>query len=245
VALNDRASRCQRLAFELLALLEGRDVVGSVLGSLKFSQGAGSSTALEVLSNLGDREAAGLLVLLTEPSPLEERLATAKRESHFLSGLPSAREEILTESLQSPGRFVSRAALEALGLRPPSSHLVRLHRLELFSELSLEALEKMNDLLIEERFAEGEEILTRGKPGNKLYLVWRGKSNTEEAILGEVGALDEGPVLDTVRAKRPTQVYSISHENLQGLIRQHPSVAFPLINRLTAALRSRDRAVTT
>jgi HEAT repeat protein len=238
LALNDRASRCERLAFRLLALLEGDAVVSSVLGTLRFAQGAGKSTALEVLSNLGDREAAGLLVLLTEPAPLPDRLAEARKDSPTLSALPVDLQGIRAQCLQSPGRYVSVGARnEKSGL---AQRLLKLSQFDVLQGLSLEDLEQVDKHLLEERFAPGEKILTEGQPCPKIYLIVSGDTDAQSDILGEVSALDEGTSLITVKAKRPTRTYSLTTANLRSLVRRQPSVAFPLIKRLTKQLREQD-----
>jgi hypothetical protein len=239
LALTDRALRCERLAFRLLALLEGEAVVSSVLGSLRFSKGAGQSTALEVLSNLGDREAAGLLVLLTEPAPLADRLAAARKSSPTLSALPVDFEGIRADCLQSPGRFVSMGARDEEST--VAQRLLKLSQFDMLQGLSLEDLEQVDQHLLEERFAAGEAILTKGKPCPKIYLVMKGHTDALTDILGEVSALDEGPSLVTVRAQQATSTYSLTSTNLKNLVRRNPSVSFPLIKRLTDQVRAQDR----
>lgn len=240
LALADRAERCQRMAFRLLGLLEGEQVVGSVVGTLRFSKDAGRSTALEVLSNLGDREAAGLLVLLTEPAPLEERLTSALKSSPSLANLPTASPAIKAECLQSPGRYITLAARDSRSAL--ASRLLRLHQFDILRELSLEDLEKVDELLQEERFGQGDDILVRDQPCRKLYLVVSGEVDADTDILGEVTALDEGGATATVRAKTTTQAYSLAASSLRNLIRRQPAIAFPLISRLTRRIRENERA---
>ena len=241
LALADRAARCERLAFRLLGLLEGEAVVGSVVGTLRFSEGAGRSTALEVLSNLGDREAAGLLVLLTEPAPLEERLSGALKSSPGLAALPTSLEDIRVECLHSPGRFITLAAGDVS--HPLTSRLLRLHQFDVLQELSLEDLEKVDELLQEERFREGDDILVRNQPCRKLYLVVSGQVDAATDVLGEVTALDEGPATTTVRAQTTTLTYSLAASSLQDLVRRQPAIALPLIKRLTKRIRENERVV--
>ena len=239
LALSDRAARCQRMAFRLLGLLEGEAVVGSVVGTLRFSKDAGRSTALEVLSNLGDREAAGLLVLLTEPAPLEERLSSALKSSPSLATLPTTLPAIKAECLHSPGRYITLAARKARD--PLVARLLRLHQFDILRELSLEDLEKVDELLQDERFGAGADILVQDQACRKLYLVVSGQVDADTDILGEVTALDEGGAIATVRAETTTQAYSLAASNLQNLIRRQPAIAFPLISRLTRRIRENEK----
>ena len=65
VALADDIMRSRRLAFRIIALIEGGNVAQRVDKSLRFGTTRARGDALEILSHLGDREAASLLVLPT------------------------------------------------------------------------------------------------------------------------------------------------------------------------------------
>ena len=58
-----------RLAFRVIEVAEGPAVVRSVQRTLRLGPARARADALEVLSNLGDRQAAGLLALLHESGP--------------------------------------------------------------------------------------------------------------------------------------------------------------------------------
>ena len=76
-AYEDGVLRNRRLAFGLLELIEDPHVVRNVEKALRFGSSRLRGDALEVLSNLGDREAARLLVLMHETGPLAERMRAA------------------------------------------------------------------------------------------------------------------------------------------------------------------------
>jgi bilin biosynthesis protein len=78
VALADDILRNRRLAFRILELIEDRNVVRRIEKSLPSLSARARGDALEVLSHLGDREAASLLVLFHESGPLEDRLPAVK-----------------------------------------------------------------------------------------------------------------------------------------------------------------------
>lgn len=246
LALLDRADRCQRLAFKTLSLLEGDRVVGSVVSSLKFSEGAKRATALEVLSNLGDREAAALLVLLTEPTPLAERLKQAVAQSPALSNLPKTRKEVLLQCLQSAGRFVRLGALTLQQTTPSRkiSRLLTLRRFELFRGLTLEELEAVAGLLREERFSQGQTILSPDRPCDRIYLTKKGTtSQSDSGVCGVVSALDQGPSLEHVVAMENCQFLTLNRQELFDMVRRQPAVSFPIIELLTKRLKSREKAL--
>ncbi|MFI5217727.1 MAG: HEAT repeat domain-containing protein, partial [Candidatus Limnocylindria bacterium] len=72
-AHEDAVRRNRRFSFRILGLLENPGVIGRVEKALQFGGGRARADALEVLSNLGDREASRLLVVMHEEGPLEER----------------------------------------------------------------------------------------------------------------------------------------------------------------------------
>lgn len=242
LALEDRAEHCRRLAFKVLGVLEGQ-VVTSVMSSLRFSDASGRSTALELLSNLGDREAADLLVLLTEDSPLEEKLPLALKESRALATLPNDREGVLNQCLQSPGKYVSLAvtALKKTGAILLPERLLTLSTFELFRGLALEELELVNDQLVVERFSAGEPVLLEGSVCPKVYLLVRGRLSEKRKIVGVVSALDQGPAARTVRAESNSELWSLSYRRLEQLVHRQPGVAFPLLGLLTNRLKENER----
>lgn len=242
LALEDRSKRCQSLAFKVLSLLEDETVVGSVVSAIRFSDAAKQATALEILSNLGDREAAGLLVLLTESSGLAERIVLAQKRSPSLEALPHEREPLLEQCLQSAGRFVNLGALCALGRSSSTlpQKLSSLKDFDLFQNLSLEELRELESLLVEERFHTDETILEAGEPCHKIYLLVQGQLSDGSVVAGEVPTLDGGTALTTVTATRNSRLWSLTSHNFRQLIKHQPSVVFPLFRRLARRVKETE-----
>ena len=111
-ATTDTLLRQHRIAFRALELLESPRVVRRVERALRFGNPRSRGDALEVLSNLGDRAAARLLVLFHEPGPIEERVAALGAAV----SLPASREAFLADARRSEDRWM-RMALAA-GDRP-------------------------------------------------------------------------------------------------------------------------------
>ncbi len=236
LALFDDAAQAQRLAYRVLARLEGERLVVPVLNTLRVSSSSARASALEVLSNLGDRDAAGLLVLLTERSiPLEERLEVAARTVPELARVPRDQTELMALCAQYPGRYVRLAALGSAPVQ--ARRLCELHASPLFSKLSLEQLEEVLAGLVSERFAAGEEILTRDQSCDRFYFLQQGELSHPGEIFGEVSALDGGPVLETVVARTDCRFWTLEVEQLQSLVRRYPGLAFPLFQRLSRKLK--------
>jgi HEAT repeat protein len=76
LCLENARDRTRKLIFDVLAGLENQKLIRSVEKVLRFSNLRARADALEVLSNLGDREAAQMLVLLLETGDLEHKLSS-------------------------------------------------------------------------------------------------------------------------------------------------------------------------
>jgi HEAT repeat protein len=115
VAYADDFTRNRRLAFNILELLEDRKVVRRVEKSLHLESARARGDALEVLSHMGDREAASLLVLIHEVGPLEERIPAVAD----IVSVPASGEEVIAAARESESRWIVMAA-RSLGTPHPS-----------------------------------------------------------------------------------------------------------------------------
>lgn len=240
LSLHDDAERNQRLAYRVLSSLEGERMVGPVVNSLRFSNSSARASALEVLSNLGDREAANLLVMLTERhTPLAERLELVARSAPGLARVPVEREELLAECAQFPSRFVRLATLAQQDLIGWSfgDRYLELKQCELFSKMSLEQLEHIQGELVCERFAGQETVISQNQPCDRIYLLQEGEVDQPGAIFGELPALDGGTALRSVRATTNCRLWSLDSRRLRGLVKRYPNLAFPLFQRLSRQLK--------
>jgi HEAT repeat protein len=259
VAFVDAILRQRRLAFFALELLERPVVVRRVLRALAAPGSRTRAGALEVLSNLGDREAAGLLVLLHESGPLADRV----RAVAGLVPVPVDPAEIVVAARSSPLRWL-RAAARALapqeGDPPPEEEtmerLLALKRVDLFAQMSLEQLEAIAAITQEAEYLPGEVIVREGDPGDRLFLllegevrVVKGHGSARELALpniravgyfGEMAVLDDEPRSATILAASPTHLLSLDGESLRELIRAHPEISFSIFPVLTRRLRAAE-----
>jgi ATP-binding cassette subfamily B protein len=90
-----------------------------------------------------------------------------------------------------------------------------------------------------ERYATGEVVVRQGDPGDKLYLISRGKLDvlvTEDGAprrlnslergeyFGEMALLTGAPRNATIRTTLPTQLYSLAAADFQDLMERMPAV---------------------
>ena len=259
IAFADAVRREHRLAFAAIGLLERPSVVRRVERGLAEPGLRTRADALEVLSNLADREAAGLLVLLHESGPLAERAAAVGG----LVSVPEDPAEIAMAARGSRLRWV-RAAARGLapqeGDPPPEEktmeRLLALRQVDLLAHLSLEQLEAVAQLTEEAEYLPGELIVREDDPGDRLYLLLEGEVlvvkshgtpqelelNTLRAVdyFGEMAVLADERRSATILAATPARLLSLDGESLRELIRGHPEISFSIFRVLTGRLRAAE-----
>ena len=165
-AAVQNAYQCQvQLAFEVLAIVEDPRVVRSVRRAIEGGSKRDRADALEVLSHLGDREASGQFALLLEAGPFQEKLPGVHGFLDPPRDLRSAIEDI--HQADDPWlRMAAAPFLETSQARelPSESQrevnlmerLLALRKVPLFTELSLDRLEIIHQLMTEASYLRGE-----------------------------------------------------------------------------------------
>jgi hypothetical protein len=257
-AESDALASTIRLTFRILSLLEDATVTRTVERTIRHGPERLRYEALEVLSHLGDRDAAANLVLLLEPTPLEEKL------SHLPAAVrrPGSVEDVVASAREGPTRWLRWAARAASGTENDSSkeglmeRLVFLRGVALFSNLSLEQLEAIEAITREEPYVEGEHVVREGDPGDHLYLVmegevsvWRGQGGESAhrlntlgpgSYFGEMSILDHQPRSATVITTCESRLLVLDGDRLRELILEQPEIVFEMFRMLTARVRAAE-----
>jgi len=259
-AHTDAVGRNARLAFRILELLENPRIIGRVEKALRFGGGRTRADALEVLSNLGDRESARLLVLMYEAGSLEEKYPSVSN----LLEIPGSAEELVTASLRDEVGWIrlgARAIGGVPGVAPAEEEsmerLLALKQVPLFATLSLDQLEAIHQITRETTFLAGEVIMREGDPGGELYLllegtvrVWKNHGTARATPLstlaavtyfGEMAILDDEPRSATVIAVERARLLSLDGRSLKDLVHQMPEIAFEIFRVLTSRVRAAER----
>lgn len=253
----DALAGALRLVFHVLQRVEDPAVVRTVEHTLRFGPRRLHFDALEVLSHLGEREAAARLVLLLEPVALEEKAHTL---AGFLSP-PRSPDEVRDRAREGPTPWLRWAAALAEGTRDGAKEhrmerLVFLREVPLFSNLGLEQLEAIERIAREEEYMADEEVVREGDPGEELYLVmsgslavwsgWRSPTPVRLNALGpgsyfgEMAILDRAPRSASVVANEPSRLLVLDGSPLRDLIFQRPEIAFEVFRVLTARVRAAE-----
>lgn len=256
----DAIGRNQRLAFQILELLENPHIIGRVEKALRFGGSRSRADALEVLSNLGDRESAALFVLMHEGGSLEERYRSVSKGI----GIPGTAEELVAASLHDEVGWIRLGARAIGGARSVDpaeektmERLLALKQVPLFATLSLDQIEAVHQLTRETIFVNGEVIVREGDRGGELFLLLEGKVRvwknhgtpratpltTLEAVtyFGEMAILDDEPRSATVIAIERARLLSLDGRSLKDLVHQMPEIAFEILRVLTSRVRAAEQ----
>jgi hypothetical protein len=252
LSLRDAFGRNVGVAFAALERTESPGVVRTLQKTLRFASSRVRADALEVLSLLGDREGARLLVALLEEGPIEERSALARS----LVGPPGDLAEVVRDA-SGFGRFASAAASSLSSHQDapevPMERMLLLSRVPLFAQLTLEQLEAIDAAMSEVHYMEGETITREGETGDELFVVLEGEvsiyKETEGdrlllstlgpgSYLGEMAILSDEPRSATALAAGPTRLLSLRGDRLKDLILDMPEISFELLRVLTGRVRT-------
>lgn len=262
LALRDSAERELNTCFRFLEVLEEQKIVRSVENVLRFAHARIRSDALEVLSNLGNRETSSLLVHLLEEGDLVER-------ARSLSGKvpdPRRREVLLEELSQSPDKWLRMAAKAAGSQGSIESfseegqlmeRLLMLQSVPLFAAMTLEQLEAIHSCLSEQHYTKGEVIFDEGDIGDEMYIVADGKveillnlKSADPLLLatvekgsyfGEMSVLDRDPRSAAAKVAEDARLFVLKGEQLKELIYVMPEIAFTIFRVLSERLRRSDK----
>lgn len=249
-----------RLAFRVLELLEGEVVVRSVQRTLRLGAPRAQADALEVLSNLGDREAAGLLVLLHEGGSLEDRIRGIAR----FAGRPHAAEDVVVAAAGATDPWIRAGARAGGGSaqldreeRRTMERLLALREIPLFAHLRLDQRDSIQRAMCEEEYVTGEVVVREGDPGSELYLLLEGevdvyvdyglaserRVNRLAAIswFGEMAVLDDETRTATIVVAKDARLASLAGDRLKELILEMPEISFEIFRELIARVRSAER----
>jgi len=255
VAVADSLARDWGLAFYVLERTQDAAMMRSVEKALRFSTARSRGDALEVLSNLGDRETAHLLVLLAEPGSVEDKIG-------MLGGLAEAAgaEDVVELLRRSPNRWIRMSFELAEGpagrratLEDVMEKLLALKQVPLFAHFSLEQLEALARVTRERVQMPGDVIMREGDVGGDLFLVlsglvhvYRGHGTPEALDLGTLGTgsyvgemaiFDNKPRSATVIADRETRMLVLAGDRLKELVMQTPEISFQIFQVLTTRVR--------
>lgn len=260
VAHEDGVRRGRTLAFAILCQLESTEVVRSIERALRLGRPSARAEALEVLSHLGSREAASMLVLLLEDGKVEDRARSLDKDLHpavaRLGDVVDADRRALDVWIRLSARAGKMLAQE-ISQRDAMERLLLLREVPLFSSLGLEQLEAIDQLLVEEEYLDGEVVFREDDPPGEMYLIVEGEvrictgAGTDAELelgrirapgwFGEMAILDDQPRSATIEITEDARLLVLDGEGFKDLVHQMPALALEICRQLTVRVRQLDQ----
>lgn len=255
-AYLDGVDRNQRVAFRILEVLEESSVVRNIERALQFGTKRSRGDALDILSYLGDWEAALLLVVYHERGSIIDRTEAARKHV----STPSNPQQFIDDACNSSSIWIRMGAL-ALGAKAGQElpeeaimeRLLALKEVPLFRNLSLDQLEAVSQITKEVEYLPGEVILKQGDRGDELYILLKGRvriflnygqPNEEEkpeqravSAFGEMAVLHDGKRLATVVAAERSHLLRLDGNSLRELLMQLPEISFEMFRVLVERVK--------
>ncbi|MDR0487721.1 MAG: cyclic nucleotide-binding domain-containing protein [Treponema sp.] len=127
-----------------------------------------------------------------------------------------------------------------------------LQKYSIFGGLLEEQIESILPLMGQESYGADTEIITEGKPNDKIYFLMEGEAAVikggavifrvvEGEIFGEMEVLDIMPSAATVKTLSPVTVMSISNKNLREIYRMDIKIFSLIVMNLARDISRRLR----
>jgi CRP/FNR family cyclic AMP-dependent transcriptional regulator len=128
----------------------------------------------------------------------------------------------------------------------------------LFADLDDDDLAHLLMVGLVRRYRQGTAILSEGAPGGRLHVIHQGQVRIskvvpgigEEALVilspgeffGEIEFLDGAPSSANAIAHSPCEIFTVPHEEIQGLMRSRPELSARFLWAFARTLAGRLRA---
>jgi len=121
----------------------------------------------------------------------------------------------------------------------------------LFAGVGDKELRRLEKVMRESRFEEGQEITTEGRSGIGFFVIEDGNASVSlrgEIVrtlgpgdhFGEIALIDEGPRTATVTAATDLRCHGMASWEFRSFVQEHPEVAWPLLQTLASRLRDAE-----
>jgi len=278
IVISDNNSRAIRLVLSALSVLGCKRILGLVRTALIIGEPRARSQAIETLSSLAHRRFALPLVPLLEAGnaiPVRPEFNIANARALLIEASASTDAYLRAAAVlawhaefagipdgmaSDPSAFVAatvRSQIQGLhGYHKDAvmNRLVFLKSVALFSEMSLDHLLAIDEIMTRESYLPGEAIVREGDVGSKLYIVFRGcvavrkrgtDANESELaqlssgqLFGEMALFDNDRRSATVVAIVETELLSIDRDRFHSLAYQRPEIPMQIAKVLAQRLRA-------
>ncbi len=129
--------------------------------------------------------------------------------------------------------------------------------LDILSGLSEKEIKILMKFLVEKSFTKGERIVAQGEEGNSVFFILQGRADlymkmpdgskrrfyrlSRGAVFGEMSMIDGRPRSADVCAETDLVCLVLTLDRLEGLKKNHPSIAYDILSGVAALLSRRIR----
>jgi CRP-like cAMP-binding protein len=128
-----------------------------------------------------------------------------------------------------------------------------LQRVPLFADLNKHEVGQIARLFKERRFAEGETVIQEGSGGAAFFVIESGEATVSiggkkrstlkaDDFFGEIALIDGGRRSADITAETNLRCWGIAQREFRGYVKQHPEVAWTLLEVLVKRLRAAERS---
>ena len=148
---------------------------------------------------------------------------------------------------------LTEAAGEELDGREALGWLLLLRHVGVFEALNESHLHRVAKLFTVERFADGDNVVIAGAPGDSLHVVLNGRARVRtpgghtatlgaDDCFGELALIDGAPRSATVMAVGELTTAKLERSAFDKLLKAEPAIAVSLLDGLVAIVRDMEEA---
>lgn len=127
--------------------------------------------------------------------------------------------------------------------------VIKLKAVDIFSQTPEEDLVEVASIVEEVKVEKGENVIRKGEIGRSMYIIVKGEMRVhdegkkladlkENAVFGELAALDPEPRTATITALQDTELFRLEEGPLYDLMAEHVEVVRGIIRVLCRRMRS-------
>ncbi len=126
-----------------------------------------------------------------------------------------------------------------------------LHAVDLFADLEPRELDVLANVARDYHYGPGDVVVAEGDESGRFHLIVSGRANASVGgtvvaefgpgnYFGELAMIDRQPRSATVSAIDDLETLSLASISIRPVLREHPDIAFKMLEKLAARLRATD-----
>ena len=133
----------------------------------------------------------------------------------------------------------------------PHQFAAALRAVDLFEDLEPRDLDVLANVARDYQYAAGDVVVAEGDQSGRFHLIVKGRATVSVgdqvvaefgpgSYFGELAMIDRQPRSATVTAAEDLETLSLASITIRPVLREHPEIAFKMLEKLAARLRATD-----